>query len=92
MGETLSRSRRSLLPVLPRLPGLIGLVFQTDGVRSAAACWDYFRWTGDIAFLRQMYSLCKEGLDDYMPAVWGDSGNLWAAGGYGLAKLRPPRS
>src|SRR5256885_12572497 len=29
----------------------------------AAACYDYFRWTGDSAFLRQVYPLCKEGVD-----------------------------
>jgi Bacterial alpha-L-rhamnosidase 6 hairpin glycosidase domain len=46
----------------------------------AAACWDYFRWTGDIGFLRQVYTLCKEGLDEYMPAVWGGGGSLYPIG------------
>jgi|HigsolmetaAR201D_1030396.scaffolds.fasta_scaffold01691_6 hypothetical protein len=44
-----------------------------------AACWDYFRWTGDLAFLRQVYSVCKEGIDEYMPAMWG-SGTLYPVG------------
>jgi hypothetical protein len=46
----------------------------------AAACWDYFRWTGDLAFLRRVYPLCKEGIDDYMPAIWGPAGSLYPIG------------
>jgi glycogen debranching enzyme len=46
----------------------------------AAACWDFFRWTGDIIFLRRVYPLCKEGIDDYMPAVWGPAGSLYPIG------------
>ncbi len=37
----------------------------------AQACWDYFRWTGDSAFLREVYPLCREGVDAYTPALWG---------------------
>jgi hypothetical protein len=46
----------------------------------AAACWDYFRWTGDLAFLRQVYTLCQEGIDEYMPAIWGGGGALYPVG------------
>src|SRR5215217_4803323 len=46
----------------------------------AAACWDYFRWTGDLTFLRRVYPLCKEGIDDYMPAIWGPAGSLYPIG------------
>lgn len=46
----------------------------------AAACWDYFRWTGDTAFLRRVYPICKEGIDLYMPAIWGGAGNLYPIG------------
>jgi hypothetical protein len=46
----------------------------------AAACWDYFRWTGDSAFLRQIYPLCKEGVDEYLPALWGGAGMLYPIG------------
>src|SRR5262245_49138707 len=46
----------------------------------AAACWDYFRWTGDLVFLRRVYPLCKEGIDEYMPAIWGPAGNLYPIG------------
>jgi Bacterial alpha-L-rhamnosidase 6 hairpin glycosidase domain len=60
----------------------------------AAACWDYFRWTGDIAFLRQVYGLCKEGIDEYMPAIWGGGGAPYPIGdgmversGMGACKL-----
>jgi hypothetical protein len=44
------------------------------------ACWDYFRWTGDIAFLRHVYPLCKEGIDVYLPAIWGGAGSLYPIG------------
>jgi glycogen debranching enzyme len=37
----------------------------------AIACWDYFRWTGDVAFLRRVYPICREGVMDYVPSVWG---------------------
>jgi hypothetical protein len=46
----------------------------------AAACWDYFRWTGDLVFLRRVYSLCKEGIDEYVPAIWGSAGSLYPIG------------
>ncbi len=46
----------------------------------AAACWDYFRWTGDSAFLRRVYPLCKEGVDEYMPALWSGFGTLYPIG------------
>lgn len=46
----------------------------------AVACWDYFRWTGDIAFLRRVYPLCKEGIIEYMPAIWGGAGSLYPIG------------
>jgi Bacterial alpha-L-rhamnosidase 6 hairpin glycosidase domain len=46
----------------------------------AAACWDYFRWTGDSAFLRRVYPLCKEGVDEYMPALWSGMGALYPIG------------
>jgi hypothetical protein len=45
-----------------------------------AACWDYVRWTGDIAFLRQVYALCKEGIDEYVPAIWSGGGNPYPIG------------
>jgi hypothetical protein len=45
-----------------------------------AACWDYVRWTGDRTFLRQVYPLCQEGLDQYVPALWGGAGMLYPIG------------
>ncbi|HEU5014415.1 MAG TPA: amylo-alpha-1,6-glucosidase [Roseiflexaceae bacterium] len=45
-----------------------------------AACWDYFRWTGDFALLGRVYPLCKEGIDDYMPAIWGGAGSAYPIG------------
>lgn len=35
------------------------------------AVWNYFRWTGDLAFLRRVYPVCREGVMEYLPAVWG---------------------
>jgi hypothetical protein len=59
-----------------------------------AACWDYVRWTGDVALLRQIYALCKEGIDEYMPAIWGGGGIPYPIGdgmversGMGACKL-----
>lgn len=46
----------------------------------AVACWDYFRWSGDVAFLEAVYPLCCEGLDVYVPAVWGGAGRLYPIG------------
>lgn len=37
----------------------------------AVACWDYVRWTGDLAFLQQVFPVCQEGIDEYLPALWG---------------------
>lgn len=45
-----------------------------------AACWDFFRWTGDIAFLRRVYPICREGIDEYLPAVWSAAGSLYPIG------------
>jgi len=36
----------------------------------AIACWNYFRWTGDRAFLNEVYAVCEEGLIDYIVAFW----------------------
>jgi hypothetical protein len=46
----------------------------------SAACWDYVRWTGDLAFLQQVYPLCREGVDEYLPALWGGAGNIYPIG------------
>jgi hypothetical protein len=46
----------------------------------AAACWDHFRWTGDLAFLRRVYPVCREGVEEYMPAIWGGAGSLYPIG------------
>jgi len=34
-----------------------------------SACWEYFRFTGDISFLEEIYPLCKEGIFDYVLAL-----------------------
>lgn len=36
----------------------------------AIAVWDYFRWTGDTAFLRSLYPVCREGVSEYLPGAW----------------------
>ncbi len=46
----------------------------------AIACWDFFRWTGDRAFLEQVFPLCREGIDQYMPALWGAVGGIYPIG------------
>ena len=34
-----------------------------------SACWEYFRFTGDMSFLEEIYPLCKEGIFDYVLAL-----------------------
>ncbi|NOK62723.1 MAG: hypothetical protein GFH27_549293n32 [Chloroflexi bacterium AL-W] len=46
----------------------------------ATACWDFFRWTGDLDFLLRVYPLCKEGVETYMPALWGGTGGSYPVG------------
>jgi len=41
--------------------------------------WNYFEWTGDIAFLKRMYPLCKQGLD-YMLGHFDRNGNGYLEG------------
>lgn len=43
----------------------------------AIAVWDYFRWTGDTAFLRIAYPVCREGIMEYLPGIWD-----WDRDGY----------
>jgi hypothetical protein len=43
----------------------------------AMAVWDYVRWTGDTAFLRLMYPVCREGVTEYLPGIWD-----WDRDGY----------
>jgi hypothetical protein len=44
------------------------------------AVWDYLRWSGDLAFLREVYPLCREGVEEYMPALWGGHGQFYPIG------------
>jgi hypothetical protein len=41
------------------------------------AVWDYVRWTGDLAFLRVIYPVCRQGVMEYLPNVWD-----WDRDGY----------
>jgi hypothetical protein len=57
----------------------------------AVACWDYVRWTGDLAFLQEVYPLCAEGLEHF---GWTLSGGPYPLGdgvverlGMGACKL-----
>lgn len=46
----------------------------------AIAVWDYVRWTGDLALLREMYPVCREGVMEYLPGVWGGGKHGYPAG------------
>lgn len=46
----------------------------------AIAVWDYVRWTGDVAFLRMMYPLCREGVLTYLPSIWGGGNDGYPMG------------
>ena len=41
----------------------------------ALAVWDYVRWTGDLEFLRLMYPVCREGVMEYVSALWDFDGD-----------------
>ncbi|MBA3944389.1 MAG: amylo-alpha-1,6-glucosidase [Herpetosiphonaceae bacterium] len=41
----------------------------------ALAAWDYVRWSGDLAFLREMYPLCREGVMEYVGGLWDFDGD-----------------
>ncbi|MFO7169103.1 MAG: glycosyl hydrolase family 65 protein [Chloroflexota bacterium] len=46
-----------------------GRVFNPGNIQEtpqfAVACWDYLRWSGDTAFLEQVYPVCVEGLEHF---------------------------
>lgn len=44
------------------------------------AVWDYVRWTGDLAFLREMYPMCREGVLEYVPSMWDGDGDGYPMG------------
>ncbi|GAB4114442.1 MAG: hypothetical protein Fur005_44780 [Roseiflexaceae bacterium] len=52
-----------------------GRVFHPGNIQEtpqfAAACWDYLRWSGDLAFVEQIYPLCVEGLDHFGHVIAG---------------------
>lgn len=46
----------------------------------AIAVWDYFRWTGDRAFLASNYPICREGMLEYLPSMWDGDGDGYPSG------------
>ncbi|MCU0491421.1 MAG: amylo-alpha-1,6-glucosidase [Chloroflexaceae bacterium] len=50
-----------------------GRVFNPGNVQEtpqfAIACWDYLRWTGDLATIRQLFPVCREGMLELIPAL-----------------------
>jgi len=55
---------------IPHEVSTSGLVYNKGNVQETpqftSACWSYFRWTGDMPFLKRMYPLCKKGISDYV--------------------------
>jgi hypothetical protein len=75
-----------------------GRIFNPGNVQEtpqfALAVWDAVRWTGDLAMLRELYPICREGMRAYLMAGHGrqDSPYLWGDGmverfGMGVFKL-----
>lgn len=78
---------RLATPACGRIPHEVttnGRVFHPGNTQEtpqfATACWDYLRWTGDLEFLSEIYSICCEGVDEYLPALWGGQGVLYPIG------------
>ena len=55
---------------IPHEVSTSGLVYNKGNVQETpqftSACWSYFRWTGDMPFLKRMYPLCVQGIFDYV--------------------------
>jgi hypothetical protein len=55
-----------------------GRVFNPGNIQETPqfviACWDYVRWTGDLAFARELFPLCREGMLELVPAHCGPGG------------------
>ncbi|MBC8077340.1 MAG: amylo-alpha-1,6-glucosidase, partial [Chloroflexales bacterium] len=54
-----------------------GRVFHPGNIQETPqfviACWDFVRWTGDLAFGRELLPLCREALDEFIAMVsWPD--------------------
>jgi len=53
-----------------------GRVFHPGNIQETPqfviACWDFVRWTGDFEFAEQIYPLCQEAIDIFLP--------MWCAG------------
>ena len=46
----------------------------------AIACWEYFRGTGERAFLEEVFPLCYEGVTRYVLAHWDDDLDYYPGG------------
>lgn len=80
--ELMARSSLSLLAdyarrAAGRVPHEIttnGRVFHPGNTQETPqftlAVWDYFRWTGDLPFLRLIYPVCREGVLEYVTSLW----------------------
>ena len=53
-----------------------GRVFHPGNIQETPqftiACADYLRWTGDLATIRELYPLCREGMLELLPTHGGD--------------------
>jgi hypothetical protein len=59
-----------------------------------SACWEYFRFTGDMSFLEEIYPLCKEGIFDHVLVLrdrdkdhYPEGGGMVERSGMGPEKL-----
>ncbi|MEW6232742.1 MAG: GH116 family glycosyl hydrolase [Chloroflexota bacterium] len=46
----------------------------------AIAVWNYFQWTGDVAFLEAMYPLCAQGIFDFVLKQFDEDNDLYPQG------------
>ena len=50
------------------------------------AVWEAFLWTGDWAFLKEMYPLCRKGVLEWLLKTQDTNGDLFPEG-YGITEV-----
>lgn len=67
-----------------------GVVFNPGNTQETPhftmAVWDTFLWTGDTAFLRELYPTCKKGVLDWLLDTMDTDGDLFPEG-YGIMEV-----
>jgi hypothetical protein len=80
--ETLAQYAARACGRIPHEITTNGRVFHPGNIQETPqftiALWDYLRWTGDTATARRLFPICREGMDEMLPAMSG--GGLYPYG------------